>query len=129
MARWQIWTIFVMAWTIALEAPIPEPSNLPGGAIIVTNKYFIAKAGHVTAYAVLTLLSAWVPLPARYRWLMILFVMGHAVGTELLQAALEEYCHRGGSLADVGFDYLGIVLGTIVEKWWTRGRAPADSGV
>jgi VanZ family protein len=111
----------MVAWTVALEVPIPEPSALPGSEIIVTNKKLIAKSGHVVIYAVMTVLSAWVPLATRYRWLMMLFLMGHATATELLQAALEEYCHRGGSLADVGYDHLGILLGAVISwKWWMR---------
>ena len=116
-----IWTLFVVGWTAALEVPIPEPTTLPGSEIIVTYKYLIAKSAHVALYAVMTVLSAWVPLATRYRWLMMLFLMGHATATELLQAELEEYCHRGGSLADVGYDHLGILLGAAISwKWWTR---------
>lgn len=122
MARWLIWTLFVVALTVALEAPI-EPSVLSGSAIFVTNKYLLAKTGHVALYAVLTALSAWVSMPLRYRWMMVVFLIGHAVGTELLQLALEEYCHRGGSLADVGYDHLGILFGAALSwKWWTRGE-------
>ncbi|MSQ94999.1 MAG: hypothetical protein EXR98_10655 [Gemmataceae bacterium] len=123
MARWLVWTLFIVAWTVAMEVPIPEPSALPGAEIIVTNKYLIAKAGHVAIYALMTVLSARVPLALRYRWLMMIFLMGHAFGTELLQAALEEYCHRGGVLGDVGYDHLGILLGAAIRwKWWTKDR-------
>jgi hypothetical protein len=118
VARWLIWTLFVVAWTLALELPVPETGGLPGG---VTIKVAIAKSVHVAIYAALTALSGWVPVPARYRWLMMLFVMAHASGSELLQLALQDYCKRGGSLTDVGLDHLGIVIGAAASwKWWTR---------
>ncbi|MBI2804626.1 MAG: hypothetical protein HYX68_06535 [Planctomycetes bacterium] len=121
MTRWQVWSLFVVAWTLALEVPVPDPGHLPAGAILSTNKYLFAKTLHVAAYAGLTAFSGWVVVASRHRWLMMLFLMGHATASELLQAALEPYCHRGGSLTDVGFDQLGILLGTAVGwRWWIR---------
>jgi hypothetical protein len=125
VTRWLIWSIFVVAWTIALELPVPHTDNLPAGELIVTWRKVIAKSSHVAAFAVLTALSAWVPMPSRYRWAMMLFVMAYATGTELLQDALHEYCGRGGDLYDVGFDQLGVMLGAAASwKWWTRPDAP-----
>ena len=121
MVRWLIWLIFVIAWTIGLEMPFPPPEEMPGNDFIWSNKVFFAKGMHVLVYAVLTVMSVWVPLPARYRWLMMFFLMGHAWGSEMLQEALESYCHRGGKLSDVGFDVIGIILGVLISwKWWTR---------
>ena len=121
MLRWLIFLILVIAWTVGLELPVPDPGHLPGGAFIVTNKVIFAKGMHVLVYALLTVMAVWVPLPVPYRWLMMFFLMGHAWGSEMLQEVLEEYCHRGGKLSDVGFDVMGIVLGALVSwKWWTR---------
>lgn len=121
MQRWWIWTIFVVLWTIALEMPVPEPTVIPGGEVLVTRKKLFAKTAHVIVYAGFTVLSAWVPLAPRYRWLMILFVMAHATATELMQEALYEWCHRGGALEDVAFDQLGILIGVALSwKWWMR---------
>jgi VanZ family protein len=129
VTRWLIWSIFIVAWTIALELPVPHTESLPGGDIILSRKKLIAKTAHVAAYALLTALSAWVPMPARYRWVMMFLVMAHATGTELLQDALHEYCGRGGELYDVGFDQLGIILGAAASwKWWTRPDPPLDRG-
>ncbi len=121
MARWLIWSVFVVAWSVALEMPFPPSEQLPGGAFIITNKVIIAKSAHVAVYALLAILSAWVPTKTRYRWLMMFFLMGHAWGSEMLQEALHEICFRGGSLTDVGIDVVGIMVGTAISwRWWTR---------
>jgi VanZ family protein len=129
--RWLIWAGFVVAWSIALEIPIKDTSELPGGEFIMSNRTLVTKSIHVCIYAVMTALSAWVPMPARYRWLMMFFLMIHATGSELLQDALKSHFHRTGELRDVGFDNLGILIGVIVSwKWWTRPDAepPRDQG-
>ena len=115
MVRWLIWTTVVIVWSVALELPVPDPGG-PAGEFIFTNKYLFAKAVHVACYGVMTVLSAWVPMAGRYRWLMMFFLMGHAWGTEMLQEALHDWCHRGGSLADVGYDIVGIILG-VTASW------------
>jgi VanZ family protein len=126
--RWLIWGLFVIAWTIALELPIPQPEMLPGGAIVMSHRYLIAKSIHVSAFAVLAALSGWVLVPARYRWIMMFLVMLHAWGTEMLQEMLVDYCKRGGSLTDVAFDVLGITIGVALSwKWWTREDLPDKS--
>jgi len=120
--RWFIWGAFVILWTTALEAPIPEPSEeLPGRDIVITYRKLIAKSLHIGAYAFFAALSGWMPVPARYRWLMMFFLMLHAWGTELLQEILAPYCNRSGSLTDVAFDVLGIIIGVALSwKLWTR---------
>ena len=121
MVRWLIWMGVVIAWTVALEVPIPDPGKGRTGEFILTNKYMLGKSLHVAMYGLLAVLSARVPLPGRHRWLMIFFLMGHACGTEMLQKALEPWCHRRGSLADVGYDILGIILGVAATwKSWTK---------
>ena len=120
VARWLLWGGFVAAWTVALELPVPDTGELPGGEFIASYRYFLAKSIHVSVYAALTVLAARVALSARYRWLMIFGLMAHATATEILQQVLNPWCHRGGSLIDVGFDQLGITLGVLASwKWWT----------
>ena len=119
MTRWLIWSAFVIVWTIALEVPVKETEQLPGGEFIVSNKKLLAKSVHVVFYAILTVMSVWVPHNQRYRWLMMFFLMAHAWGTEMLQELLQPICFRGGTLSDVGFDVLGILLGFAASwKWW-----------
>ena len=121
MNRWLIWSALMITWTVALQFPVPDPGPTPTGEFIATNKYLIGKTMHLGVYVVLAMLSAWVPTPARYRWIMMFALMFHAWGTEMLQETLEEWCHRSGSLSDVGLDIIGIVVGTAASwKWWTR---------
>jgi VanZ family protein len=121
VVRWLIWVVFVLFWTAALELPIPQPENLPGSAIVMSYRYLIAKSVHVSVYVLFTVLSSWLPVPARYRWLLMFFLMLHAWGSEMLQEVLQEYCNRGGSLVDVAFDVLGITIGLMLSwKWWVR---------
>jgi VanZ family protein len=121
VARWLIWLLFVISWSAALEMPFPQQEHLPGGEFIITYKIIIAKSLHLGAYILLTVLSAWVPVKARYRWLMMFFLMVHAWGSEMLQDALKKICFRTGSLEDVGIDVIGIIIGVAISwKWWTR---------
>ena len=124
MNRWTLWITLITVWTIALEIPVPTTSHLPGGQVIATNRYLVAKALHVIVYAGMTLSAGWLRIPVRYRWLMMFFLMVHAALSELLQLALESWCHRGGSLADVGYDQLGIAIGAALGwKWWMQEDA------
>ena len=121
MARWLIWTAVLIVWTVGLQFPVPEPRSWPAGEFIVTNRFLLGKSLHVLVYGGLTALSARVPTAMRYRWLMMLFLMVHAWGGEMLQELLNPWCHRGGSLSDVGIDIVGILLGVAASwKWWTR---------
>jgi hypothetical protein len=120
LQRWLIWGAVVIVWTAVLEFPVPDPGDIPEREFILSMKYVVGKTLHVTAYAALAALSAWVPMPARYRFLMMFFVMAHAWGTEMLQVLLNPWCHRGGELRDVGIDIAGIAIGTAATwKRWT----------
>ncbi|MBI3821103.1 MAG: hypothetical protein HY289_00310, partial [Planctomycetes bacterium] len=91
MARWLTWIAVIIAWTAALEFPVPQPEQMPAGEFIIGKKYVIGKTMHVGVYAVLAALSAWVAMPTRYRWVMMFVLMTHACGTEMLQEALEPW--------------------------------------
>ncbi len=116
MIRWTMWLMLLAVWTVALEVPVPS-----GGQVIQTYRYLIAKGMHVFVYAVLTFTAGWLRVPERFRWLVMFCLMVHAAATELLQQALEQWCHRSGSLADVGYDQIGIAIGVVLGwKWWTQ---------
>ena len=117
LTRWLIWSTFMIMWTVALEMPVPLPEEVRDDPVMVTPKLLVAKTVHVVFYAILTVLSVWAPSPSRYRWLLMFVLMTHAVVTELLQTALQM--GRTGSLADVGFDVLGIAIGVALswKKW------------
>jgi len=121
VTRWIIWAVLVVVWSIALEIRFPEPEQLPGAEVILTYKKIVAKSAHVGVYTLLTVVSAWVAVPARFRWLMMFFLMAHAWGSEMMQEVLNPICFRGGFLSDVGLDVLGIVIGVALSwRWWVR---------
>jgi VanZ family protein len=112
--RWLVWGGFLVAWTIALlttppvhvaEAVLPPPARFPS-----------AKLLHVSAYAILVLLSSALPVTRRVRWLLLLLLSLHAMGTEFLQQFVPE---RGPSLVDVGIDHIGLAIGlALCWRWW-----------
>jgi VanZ family protein len=114
--RWLVWLAFFIAWTVALLVPIPDaPMPVGDGPDL---KWLIGKPLHVSAYAFLTILAAWLPIPGRW-WLLIpLVLLVHAGATEFLQNFVE----RTGSVRDVLLDWLGIALGLVITWRWRRGE-------
>jgi VanZ family protein len=121
--RWLVWLTFVVLWTTALLVPIPaHPLTLAGADPNL--RFDVAKTIHVLAYALFTMLTGWLGVRARLRWLLLFVVMAHAPATELLQQLMASYTGRTGALADVGFDHLGVALGLVVSwKWWSAADA------
>ena len=116
------WLVYLAIWTTLLLIPIHRETlaSLPW---LVEWKFTFAKALHVIAYAVLAMLSGWVRVPCRFRWVLLFLIMVHATVTELLQLRTET---RTGSLYDVGLDHLGIMLGLLLTwKWWSDPEPPA----
>ena len=118
--RWLLWLVYVTAWTTVLLVPIPpKPPGLPDEWWQL--KLYFAKGLHVLAYTLLTVLTAWLRVPGRRRWLMLAFLPAHAGLTELLQWLLPT--GRQGCLRDVGIDLIGICLGVALTwKWWRDCR-------
>src|SRR5207253_6623626 len=79
--RWVIWSVFFVAWTIGLLVPMPEITE----SWALSVKFLIAKTLHVTAYAMLAVLSGWLRVAPRFRWLLLFVIMVHATATELIQ--------------------------------------------
>jgi VanZ family protein len=108
--------VFVVVWTVALlttqpvrvaQAVLPPPVRFP-----------TAKLLHVAAYACLVALSGWLPVPRRLRWLLIVFLSLHALGTEFFQQFVPE---RTASWRDVAIDHVGMALGLAASwRWWRR---------
>src|SRR5579863_7993348 len=105
--RWSIWSVYVLLWTTALLTPARAINDLPGVDLFQPFRYVAAKSLHVAAYAVMTILCAWLHVPARWRWLLVFFVMAHATLTEHIQLYVPG---RTGELHDVGFDNIGIAI-------------------
>jgi VanZ family protein len=102
------------AWTAALLTPLPEGKDWT--SLEITLKFLFSKFLHLSAYAVLAVLTAWVRVPARYRWLLILVLAAHATATEFIQQFVPG---RSGKVADIGLDLIGIFLGCLLSwKWW-----------
>jgi VanZ family protein len=115
--RWLAWGIYVLLFTTALVLPQAAIGNWPGD-LSPGGKKFIAKAGHVCAYALMTILSGWLRLPVRFRLLLLFFLMAHAGATEWIQL---HFSHRTGIVDDVVLDHLGIAAGLAVSwKWWAK---------
>ncbi len=125
--RWLIWSGLLLIWTIAVEFPGRSPEEHPDPEVLRILKQIAAKTMHIGVYAFLTGLSPWAPLPVRFRWVMMFVLIGHAWLTEWLQELLSPIWFRHGSLADVGFDLLGIAMGaTLTWRSWA-GVAGANS--
>jgi hypothetical protein len=125
--RWLIWAVYVTLWTTALVIPVP-PTGLPVDDFIELHRFLIAKTVHVSAYVVLTVLTGLLTVPARYRLLLLFFVMAHGTATELTQWGLTTLgvSERTGMLYDVGFDNVGVLIGLLLSwKWWTKDYQPA----
>jgi VanZ family protein len=115
--RWVVWGIYVILWTTMLIMPTPDTGNWTIEDLGLDLKYVIGKSLHVGAYATLAILTGWLGVPARRRWLLVFVIMAHATATELIQLCIPS---RTGSLQDVGIDNLGIGLGLLLSwKWWS----------
>lgn len=109
-ARWVVWLIYVGVWTWSLERPYPQ--------VVLEHKelawylFLFGKTVHVAAYACFAVLSGWLRVPRRYRWILVFVMSLHAWGSEYFQQYTPT---RHASLRDVGLDHLGIVLGTLMS--------------
>ena len=118
--RWLLWGGYVVIWTTLLLLPLSAVEKLPGTEMFESSRYLVAKSVHVTAYAVMTCLSGWLLIKARFRWLLVFFLMGHATLTEIIQ---EHVPGRIGHLHDVAFDHVGITIGLLLTwTWWTKNE-------
>lgn len=117
--RWIVWSGYVLLWTTLLVIPLPgsvEWSLLDPG---VLQEKFIAKTGHVCAYAMMTILTAWLRVGPAARLAMLFFLMAHAAATEWIQLHVAS---RSGTVNDVVLNHLGILAGLLLSwRWWTEG--------
>jgi VanZ family protein len=123
--RWLIWIVSVTAWTVAVLYPkVPESGVVGIDEFISAWNYLLHKSVHVGAYAVMTLLTAWLHAPLRWRWLLVFVLTAHGTATEMGQWVMNEQLHwsvRVGHLHDVAYDNLGVLIGLVIGwKWWMR---------
>ncbi len=112
---WTLWILYVGAWSAALLRPEPAyvaAALLPSDDV----RTYILKTVHVLAYLILTVLTGLLQMPRPWRWLLLLFLSAHGLGTEYLQQFVPP---RQASWRDVGLDHVGICLGFLLSwKWW-----------
>lgn len=122
--RWWLWAAFVVLWTTGLVMPIPGDDPWQIETLRISLKFLLGKSLHILAYAVLTVLTGWLGVGPRYRWLLMFLLMFHAGFTEFVQYHIS---YRSGSLMDVLFDSGGIALGAVISwTWWTAPEYVAD---
>jgi VanZ family protein len=111
-----IWCIYICAWSTALLVPKPSP---PFEVLRSPEAEFVfAKILHISAYALLAILTCWLRLPGRWAWVFLGFLFAHGVVTECLQACFTSL-GRTGCIEDVIRDWIGITLGLAVS--WFPG--------
>jgi VanZ family protein len=124
LGRWLVWGVALFLWTVALLRP--EPIQVSQVVLPSAARFPAAKTLHVTAYAVLTILTALLPLRRTARlWPLLLLVL-HGPATEYLQNFVTL---RSGSVMDAAFDMMGIGLGLILTApWWLRDHVERHVG-
>lgn len=116
--RWLLWGGYFAAWTTALLLPHPVSDNTYSH--LPTDPFYLAKALHVVGYMGGTILTAWLLISRKGRWLLLGVIFFHGIATEFLQQFVPP---RTPSVRDVVLDHLGIVLGVAVTwKWWRMGE-------
>lgn len=115
--RWVVWTVYVLLWTTLLVIPFPESADWGLLEPTIVHKAIVAKTGHVCAYALMTVLTAWLRTGPLLRVLMLYFLMLHGAVTEWIQGNIAS---RTGLVSDVLLDHLGVLAGlALTWRWWT----------
>jgi VanZ family protein len=116
--RWLFWGAFLAVWTAALLTT--EPVYVAEAVLKPKFIFPTSKLLHVAAYSLFAILSGWLFLPPRWRWLLLVLMSLHAAGTEFFQQFVPK---RGPSLFDVGIDHAGIAIGLLLScKWWLKSN-------
>ncbi|MFL5338851.1 MAG: VanZ family protein [Gemmataceae bacterium] len=109
-----VWAALFIAWTVALLRPIPQQVvHAVGGA---QPSFWIAKTLHVSVYAGLSVLIAWLPFPRRWRLVLLAVLYLHGGATEFFQQWVPG---RTASWWDVARDSLGTTIGVLLccRRW------------
>ena len=64
-----VWLVYVVLWTRALL--MPNPINPDDHEQLREHLFYFGKSVHVAAYGLFAILSAWLYVPFRYRWLLL----------------------------------------------------------
>ena len=120
--RWAVWSLYLAAWSAALLTP--HPMGVARALLPSDLRFLAAKALHVSAYALLAILTGWLRAGPRGRWLLLALLSGHAFATEFGQRFVAL---RSASWRDVGLNHLGLLLGVALTCSWWRSSARAAS--
>jgi len=108
------WGIWLAVWTVGLLRP--EPIAVRDAVVPNAWAYWVSKIMHVLGYAALV---SWPAFRWRAHWFWIgLGGVAHGAATE----ALQPFFGRNGTLTDVGWDVLGLLLGLIPTLWAIRRK-------
>lgn len=120
-----VFAAFLLAWTIALELPVPHESaqKVLGGPL---EEFFFGKGLHICAYAFLTVLGGTVAIFGRRWWWVLPGLVAHGGITEFFQ----QFTGRTARIEDVGLDTIGVALGSLLIFAWrrfTKSKAESSS--
>lgn len=128
MLPFALFLFFLGLWTYEVLAENPVPADVLR-LIPVEWRFWLAKGLHVVAYAFLTVLAFWLPVPRVVFWLVIAGLLLHGIATEVGQTYTAN---RHGSARDVVLDWIGVGLGLLIvagAKAILSRVAPAPTGV
>ena len=109
-----LWVGLLVTWTWALLIPIPgEVVERVGGH---TRSLIISKTLHGGVYATLAIITLLLPLPLKWRWLLLGVVIAHGGATEYLQ----QFVQRGSSWWDFALDTGAVLFGA--GLYWLARR-------
>lgn len=118
---------FLSLWTWKLLEPYPVPEDISEGLEKAGLSFAAAKTLHATGYAFLTVLAGTLPVSWRWRRWLVVFLVLHGAGSEILQDVMD--LGRTGKLRDVLIDWAGIAGGVFCLWWrWGPGGNPDGAG-
>jgi VanZ family protein len=116
--RWLIWGIALAGWSAMLLTP--QPAEIADAVLAPETVFPASKSMHVAGYFVLTLLTAWLRSSVPVRWVLLVFLSMHALGTEYLQHFVPG---RTPGWRDAALDLVGIALGVLLcWRCWFASR-------
>ena len=121
------WILLCYALALTISLLVPQPIR-PADPQMKESMYLFGKTVHIVAYATFAALSGWILLPTRYRWTLVVLLIGHGMLTEWVQYITYDILGRTGQWSDVGLDAIGIALGTaLTYRWWLAPDKPNAS--
>ena len=104
-------------WVEKLLKPLVDPHGKIPAKVF---DYEVRKAAHVTEYAILGILLAWLSIPIKKQdvWLLLFVVLTTAVIDETIQI----FTGRTSQVQDIWIDFFGAVSGMLLACFGSRLR-------